>query len=175
MNASAPQGECSHSYNEPDAHGAIVCRRCGFIAAFVKHEAPTSKMPTFVEQLRAGARYEHSDMTLMDDAADEIERLRKLANHLRHCMECGESDVQYCHDGKPLWDECFGSETAAKGVWTDGGKCWDPLRDPPPECQPSETPAKPIPWHCFPCGAEFPDRASAEQHWQSAHNQNPKD
>jgi hypothetical protein len=30
-------------------------------------------------------------------------------------------------------------EKAANGVWTDGGKCWDPMRDPPPEGQPAET------------------------------------
>lgn len=35
-----------------------------------------SKMQTLVEQLRAGARLEHCDLTLMGDAADEIERLR---------------------------------------------------------------------------------------------------
>ena len=35
-----------------------------------------SKLPTLIEQLRALSRYENSDFSLGDDAADEIERLR---------------------------------------------------------------------------------------------------
>jgi hypothetical protein len=45
------------------------------------------------------------------DAADEIDRLqaenealRKLAEHLRSCRDCGEWDVKDCSEGRPLWD-----------------------------------------------------------------------
>ena len=41
---------------------------------------------------------------LMRDAADAIERLQALAEHLRHCRECGETDVAHCTAGEPMWD-----------------------------------------------------------------------
>lgn len=41
------------------------------------------------------------------EAADEIERLRELANHLRHCRECGETDVTNCAEGRELWEACM--------------------------------------------------------------------
>lgn len=34
----------------------------------------------------------------------EIDRLRLLASHLRHCRECGETDVKDCDQGRRLWD-----------------------------------------------------------------------
>jgi hypothetical protein len=38
--------------------------------------------------------------------------LRELANHLRHCRECGETDVLNCTDGKPRWLKCFPDDAA---------------------------------------------------------------
>jgi hypothetical protein len=34
----------------------------------------------------------------------ENEALRKLAEHLRSCRDCGEWDVKDCSEGRPLWD-----------------------------------------------------------------------
>jgi recombinational DNA repair protein RecR len=53
----------------------------------------------------------HSAYRLMREAADTIDRLqaenealRKLAEHLRSCRDCGEWDVKDCSEGRPLWD-----------------------------------------------------------------------
>lgn len=39
--------------------------------------------------------------------ARRVEELDALAQHLRYCRECGETDVTQCSDGFPLWDRCF--------------------------------------------------------------------
>lgn len=31
------------------------------------------------------------------------EALRALAEHLRHCRECGETDISSCYEGWPMW------------------------------------------------------------------------
>lgn len=38
---------------------------------------------------------------------EERDKLRDLANHLRHCRRCGELDVRDCFDGWSLWTACF--------------------------------------------------------------------
>jgi hypothetical protein len=32
-----------------------------------------------------------------------IRKLEDLAEHLRFCRECGETDVMACHEGRKLW------------------------------------------------------------------------
>lgn len=44
------------------------------------------------------------------------EDLRDLAQHLRHCRECGETDVLNCGDGKPLWLKCFPNDVPQNGL-----------------------------------------------------------
>jgi len=44
-----------------------------------------------------------------------LQAWKDLAMHLRYCVQCSETDVQACDEGKPLWDVCFpenGSEQA---------------------------------------------------------------
>jgi hypothetical protein len=43
--------------------------------------------------------------------AQECGRWEEVAHHLRHCVECGETDVENCYDGKPLWDAALASST----------------------------------------------------------------
>ena len=42
---------------------------------------------TLVDQLRAMSRHKHSDFSLGDDAADEIERLRREVERLRDALQ----------------------------------------------------------------------------------------
>jgi len=41
-------------------------------------------MSDLIEQLRAMAKYKHSDVTVAEDAANEIERLRQYVTDLEH-------------------------------------------------------------------------------------------
>lgn len=66
--------------------------------------------PPLLERLRAP--WHHADAR---EAADEIERLRALAEHLRHCRECAETDVANCPEGEPLWDACMPQPAAEIG------------------------------------------------------------
>lgn len=36
--------------------------------------------------------------------AARMKALVELAHHLRRCLECGETDVMKCLDGKQLWE-----------------------------------------------------------------------
>lgn len=45
--------------------------------------------------------------------AAERERWRELADHLRHCRECGEMDVAHCHEGAALWQLATGDDLEA--------------------------------------------------------------
>lgn len=45
--------------------------------------------------------------------AAERERWRELAEHLRHCRECGETDVSHCHEGASLWKRATGDDLGA--------------------------------------------------------------
>lgn len=36
-------------------------------------------------------------------AADKIEQLERVAQHLRNCRQCGEMDVSDCHEGAMMW------------------------------------------------------------------------
>lgn len=35
---------------------------------------------------------------------NERDALRDLAHHLRHCRECGETDIANCVDGARIWE-----------------------------------------------------------------------
>lgn len=37
----------------------------------------------------------------------QCEKLREICHHLRHCRECGETDVMNCHEGRVLWLDQF--------------------------------------------------------------------
>ncbi len=45
-----------------------------------------------------------------------VERLRAMAEHLRHCRECGETDVANCPEGEALWDACMPQPAAELGA-----------------------------------------------------------
>lgn len=53
-------------------------------------EPGKSVSPDLVSRLRALANYQHDDLSLADDAADEIQRLRKKINLLENYL--GDSD-----------------------------------------------------------------------------------
>ena len=38
----------------------------------------------------------------------DIEKYRDLAHHLRHCVECGATDITECFEGLSLWMDCIG-------------------------------------------------------------------
>lgn len=35
---------------------------------------------------------------------DRIKALEEVAHHLRHCVECSETDVLNCPEGRELWE-----------------------------------------------------------------------
>lgn len=41
--------------------------------------------------------------------------MHSLAEHLRHCRECGETDVANCHEGEALWDSVMPQPAAEIG------------------------------------------------------------
>jgi hypothetical protein len=66
-------------------------------------------MTTLQDRLRKYAS--EASIFICHEAADELgrlqaenEALRKLAEHLRSCRDCGEWDVKDCSEGRPLWD-----------------------------------------------------------------------
>jgi hypothetical protein len=50
------------------------------------------------------------------EADAELNALRTLAEHLRHCRECGETDVANCAEGEALWDACMPQPAAEVGA-----------------------------------------------------------
>ena len=54
----------------------------------------------------------------------QVEKLREICHHLRHCRECGETDVMNCPEGRVLWlDQFFedGREVAQSDAENSGG------------------------------------------------------
>lgn len=45
--------------------------------------------------------------------AAERERWQELAEHLRHCRDCGEEDVARCYNGAALWKAATGNDPGA--------------------------------------------------------------
>jgi hypothetical protein len=37
----------------------------------------------------------------------DLDKWKELARHLRYCVECSDTDVQACSEGRPLWDACW--------------------------------------------------------------------
>jgi hypothetical protein len=61
--------------------------------------------------LRGNYFGEFGNVIMRQEVIDELDRLqaenealRKLAEHLRSCRDCGEWDVKDCSEGRPLWD-----------------------------------------------------------------------
>jgi hypothetical protein len=98
---------------------------------------------------------------LCADAADEIERLRAALRNALYCEDPTAPDPHCACEVDGCMVRCQKTQQAIAEFHALGLSF--------------ETSAKPVPWHSFPCGAEFPDRASAEEHWKSAHNQLPKE
>lgn len=78
-----------------------------------------TKQHSLVERMRAvprnaKARSRHFKdsyfMTgeLMHEAADEIEQLGILVEHLRHCRTCSEADIADCEKGRIMWRATIG-------------------------------------------------------------------
>ncbi len=42
---------------------------------------------------------------------EENDRLKQLAHHLRQCRDCGEMDVNHCHQGRQLWETAMGEKS----------------------------------------------------------------
>lgn len=63
--------------------------------------------------------------------SEDYDAVVELAFHLRHCRECGETDVMNCDEGRPLWCACFTEPTPVKSAGTCS-RCDDGRR--PCEC-----------------------------------------
>jgi hypothetical protein len=56
----------------------------------------------------------------------EVQRLQELALHLRYCVECHQTDVLHCEEGKDLWLKAempigeIRTETANLATFADG-------------------------------------------------------
>jgi hypothetical protein len=73
-------------------------------------------MTNLVAQLRALAKFEHGDLTIADDAADEIERLEANAAHWNQLLkDCMETPCKY-----PCLRDDLGDWMSAHGIkWLD--------------------------------------------------------
>lgn len=66
------------------------------------------------------------------------EKLREICHHLRHCRECGETDVMNCPEGRVLWLDQFFEDGRSAPMnlcncgWKNGShdiECTAPLLD----------------------------------------------
>jgi hypothetical protein len=51
------------------------------------------------------------DVTVSLSAAERrVAALEELAHHLRHCRECGDTDVMECFEGRQMWMRTLGAQ-----------------------------------------------------------------
>lgn len=76
--------------------GIVVCQRCKTASDAARRPPDETNRDEVQRSIDRNTAYER-----------DIAALTELANHLRHCRECGESDVERCDVGWPLWQACF--------------------------------------------------------------------
>lgn len=78
-------------------------------AAMARYVAELERRVAELEALNATRNQQNAAaFAECDRLRDERDWFAVLAIHLRHCRECGETDVLHCAEGKPLWEAAMG-------------------------------------------------------------------
>lgn len=76
-------------------------------------------MKTFsvpVENLYQGIKAGGIRVVTLEDHQETCRTLVDIAEHIRYCRECGETDVLNCPEGKELWIQYFTIDRGADGT-----------------------------------------------------------
>lgn len=100
---------------KPDAVRAAPLTRTD-IARIYRHVYGVPRMDELAEQFAREVERATVEALAEQPASSAVERLRNLAEHLRHCRECGETDVSNCPEGEALWDASMPQPAAEIGA-----------------------------------------------------------